>query len=293
MKISQLEYFVKAAHALNYTKAAHDLYTSRQNVSHAVKALETELGTKLFYQTGNSLSLTQDGSRAVQYAEAILNDIADFKKAFLTIEPVDKKLFILLGTNILTYSQYDIPQALYDVGTPDFSLGELNCSDCYKKIVAGQADMSFIVCMPRSFPGCDEMLLDEDYLYLLLNAGSDLAEKSGLLIDDLVGQTLVAPPGFEFQMQPLINALQMKRAPEETIIPISSFDYVEHAIKEQGFMGIASTALKGNLPDGMVIRPLLEQGTRMGLRAIYKSDSPLRRLYESIISSARTHIHHE
>ena len=292
MKISQLEYFVEAARTLNFTKAAQDLYTSRQSVSHAVKALEGELGTKLFYQTSNSLSLTQDGIRAVQYAETVLNDVAKFKRAFLPLEAADTKLFVLLGTNIMTYSQYDVPHALHEIGMPEFSLGELNCSDCYEKVIAGDADIAFIVCMPRSFPGCNEVLIDEDYLYLLISADSELANKSGLMVDDLNGRTLLAPPGYEFQMTPLLHDMQMKGAPKGSITPISSFEYVERAIRDPRFVGIASPAQKASLSPDMVIRPLLESGTRMGLRAIFKSDSPSRKLYKSVISSASANIRH-
>lgn len=284
MKISQLEYFVEAARTTNYPKAAQNLYTSRQNVSHAVKALEEELGTKLFCQTSNSLSLTRDGRRAVRYAEAVLDDVAEFKSAFQPTGNPGTNLFILLGTNILTYTRYDIPHALREIGMTEYTLGELDCDDCYEKVVEGEADIAFIACMPRSFPGCDEILIHEDYLYLLVNAESDLAGKSGLTADDLIGNTLMAPPGFEFQMAPLVSALHMKLAPKGTITPISSFDYVERAIREQGFIGIASSAIKDSLPEGLAIRPLLDQGMRMGLRALCRNDSPRRKLCRSIIA---------
>lgn len=284
MKISQLEYFLEAAKTLNYTKAASNLYTSRQNISHAVKSLESELGTKLFAQSGNVLLLTADGSRAVQHAESILNEVAEFKRGFLPVDPDVRPLFILIGTNIISYSQYDILKALGEIDSIDFSIGELNCSDCYDRIVLGDADISFIVCMPRIFPGCDESIVHEDYLYLLMNADSNLARKDGLLVEDLMGHTLMVPPGYEFQMGPLVNMLNIKGAPKGTITPISSFEYVEREILDNGCLGIASPALRKKLPKTMTIRPLIEPGMKMGLRAIFKQDSPFLKLYRSISS---------
>lgn len=282
MKISQLEYFLEAAKTLNYTKAASNLYTSRQNISHAVKSLESELGAKLFAQSGNVLLLTADGSRAIQHAESILNEVAKFKRDFLPLDLDVRPLFILIGTNIISYSQYDIPKALGEIDSIDFSIGELNCSDCYDRIVSGDADISFIVCMPRTFPGCEESIIHEDYLYLLLNADSDLTRKDGLLVEDLMGHTLMIPPGYEFQMGPLVSMLNMKGAPKGAVTPISSFDYVEKKILDNGSLGIASPALRKKLPETMVIRPLIEPGTKMGLRAIFRQDSPLVKLYRSI-----------
>lgn len=286
MKISQLEYFIEAARTLNFTKAASNLYTSRQNVSHAVKSLESELGVKLFAQTGNILLLTSDGIRAVKHAEKVLSEVDGFKRDFVPVDYGKSTLFILLGTNILTYSQYDIPRALRGIDGVDFSIGELNCSDCYDRIVSGDADISFIVCMPRIFPGCEEVLIHEDYLYLLLNAESKLARKDGLLVEDIMGCTLMVPPGYEFQMSPLVNMLRVKRAPKGTVTPISSFDYVEKSIIEDGCIGIASSALRSKLHEGMVTRPLIEPGTKMGLRTIFKQDNPYVKHYRVLSSIA-------
>ncbi len=290
MKISQLEYFVEAAERLNFTHAASSLFTTRQSISHAVKALEAELGVKLFSQSAHGLVLTTEGQTAYAHAKKVLHEVRELSKAFLMPEVPEHALYILIGTNILAYSQYDLPQALSSIGIFEFTLGELNCSDCYKHIVTKKADLSFIACMPRTFPECEAVMLDESYLYLLVNAESDLAKKDGLFVDDILGHKLMVPPGFEFQMHPLVKGLEEKHAPTNTMIPLSSFEYVTEKIIEGGCIGIASQAQKACVPDGLAIKPLIEPGMSMGLYALYRSDSPQKKLFQSIASRVSTDV---
>ena len=54
MNLNQLHYFSKLAEVEHYTKAAEELGISQPTLSHAVGALETELGTKLFEKQGRN-----------------------------------------------------------------------------------------------------------------------------------------------------------------------------------------------------------------------------------------------
>lgn len=61
MDIRQIEYFAVVAKQENYTKAAEDLYISRQALSKAIKNLEQEVGRALFSAKDNHVQLTDDG----------------------------------------------------------------------------------------------------------------------------------------------------------------------------------------------------------------------------------------
>ena len=57
MNLNQLHYFSKLAEVEHYTKAAEELGISQPTLSHAVGALETELGTKLFEKQGKEYNI--------------------------------------------------------------------------------------------------------------------------------------------------------------------------------------------------------------------------------------------
>lgn len=61
MEAQQLEFVLAAMKADSFAQAARKCYTSRQNISHAVKATEREFGVVLFKRENKKLVLTEDG----------------------------------------------------------------------------------------------------------------------------------------------------------------------------------------------------------------------------------------
>ncbi len=55
MDIRQLRYCAAVAYYQNYTKAAENLFISRQALSKSIKQLEKELGNDIFILEGNNL----------------------------------------------------------------------------------------------------------------------------------------------------------------------------------------------------------------------------------------------
>ena len=73
MNISQLECFASLANTLNFVKTADQLALSQPAVSKQIRALETELGTKLFERTSRSVSLTPVGEQFLPEVTDMLN----------------------------------------------------------------------------------------------------------------------------------------------------------------------------------------------------------------------------
>ncbi len=72
MNLNQLAYFSKLAEVEHYTKAAEELKISQPSLSHAIRSLEEELGTKLFEKQGRGVVLTKYGSLFKEYVEESL-----------------------------------------------------------------------------------------------------------------------------------------------------------------------------------------------------------------------------
>lgn len=63
MEVQQLRHLQAAANSTSYAQAAKKCFTSRQNIAHSIKALESELGVVLFFRKGNTMELTPDGKQ--------------------------------------------------------------------------------------------------------------------------------------------------------------------------------------------------------------------------------------
>jgi DNA-binding transcriptional LysR family regulator len=72
----QLRAFVTLARTGSFTLAAKELFLSQSAVSHSMKALETDVGCRLFDRVGKKVLLTQAGETLLSHAGKILHEMA-------------------------------------------------------------------------------------------------------------------------------------------------------------------------------------------------------------------------
>ena len=81
MEIYQLEYFVKTAEVLHFTKAAELCFVTQSGLSQQIKKLEEELGMPLFIRIGKKVQLTEAGSVFLIHAKKVLENVQNGKQA--------------------------------------------------------------------------------------------------------------------------------------------------------------------------------------------------------------------
>lgn len=76
MELKQLEYFLKVAEQLNFSRAAESLYISQPALSYQIAELERELGAELFVRDRRKVSLTPEGEALMLPAQEMLEHAA-------------------------------------------------------------------------------------------------------------------------------------------------------------------------------------------------------------------------
>ncbi len=71
----QLLAFVTVARRSSFTQAAKDLFLTQSAISHAMKALEEEIGCRLLDRVGKRVLVTQAGEQFLRHAEKILQEM--------------------------------------------------------------------------------------------------------------------------------------------------------------------------------------------------------------------------
>ena len=81
MELLQLKYFCHAAGCENFSKTEEYFDVPTSNISRAVRALETELGVKLFRRTANKLTLNEQGRAFYSHIKRSLAEIEMAKQS--------------------------------------------------------------------------------------------------------------------------------------------------------------------------------------------------------------------
>ena len=77
----QLRAFAALARTGSFTLAAKELFLSQSAVSHSMKALEQDIGCRLFDRVGKKVLLTQAGEQLLHHADKILNEMGEARQS--------------------------------------------------------------------------------------------------------------------------------------------------------------------------------------------------------------------
>jgi len=185
MTLTQLEIFSLVAELRGFTLAAHRLGISQSAVSHAMKALEQELGVELLRRHQSTVELSDIGEQLLLRARAMLGlantlrqeaaDARGMKSGTLRIGSFGPTSSIKLLPNILRRYREAHPgiEVHIDEG-PDRQV--------IQWLEERRIDIGFVVLPEERF---DTFALIEDQMVALLPKGHALATRSALSLEDL------------------------------------------------------------------------------------------------------------
>ena len=119
MDFDQLETFIEVARLSSFSRAAEKRFRTQPAISSQIRALEDEVGAKLFDRSGGKVSLTTAGKAFQKYSEQTI----DARKAMLVdlaeMESIPRGE-IVVGANEVVEIDRDTnpvgPRALYGIG---------------------------------------------------------------------------------------------------------------------------------------------------------------------------------
>ena len=193
MELRHLEYFVSVAEERHFTRAAERLLVSQSGLSASIRALERELGAKLFVRTTRSVELTGAGRALLSEATRALASVRAAREAVAAVQG------LLRGTLSVGTEQciagVHVPELLArfreEHPQVEIRLRQAGSAQLAESVAAGRLDLAFVALCGPPPQGVRLLPLTEEPLILLCHPGHALAGGQEARWAELKGEALV------------------------------------------------------------------------------------------------------
>ena len=291
MRISYIDEFLELYKCVNFNEAARNLFISQSTLSKHIKALEEDLGVKLFSRDKYYSELTVQGSEFYPYAVQISKAYKAAQEQFEN-ESVARGRFLVGGlmdsaleTDWLNRATRAM-RAKYPQFTPMFipsginsPMGELACGNLDALIFAhsGREELVGGSSPIRAIP------LKRVPIMALVSADGPLSRLSVVKAEDLKRKTFIHMVGPRMQsgwrtMAKFLEGLHIEYSTRQVPI-MSAYDYPSIMLADDDVLLIpkcelSPNALGGNsLIEGSIVLPIAEQTAFTPLDLIFKEES--------------------
>lgn len=194
MEIRTLRYFLAVAREENMSRAAELLHVTQPTLSKALKALEDELGKKLFTRHSFSIALTEEGVLLRNRAEDLISMADKIEQEFLSLDDITGGdiYFGLAESYQIRYLAREIRE--FKKVFPDlrYHITSGDTEQVTEKLDKGLLDFAVICETPDERKYNYILFPEADYFGTVVPADSELAKKEHMTVDDLIGQPLFA-----------------------------------------------------------------------------------------------------
>lgn len=274
MEVQQLRHLQAAANSTSYAQAAKKCFTSRQNIAHSIKALESELGVVLFFRKGNTMELTPDGKRVAKVVDDILAKVEGLRTMFAEVTRSDVELNLAVSTNLFAGMPTGVDDLFFEYSS-NLRFYELECAECYRRVCDGEVDAAVVMSMERQFPGCEVVEIGRSTAYIITNKGSKLAQQETVCAADIGNQRIMLMSSLEFQYAPLLSQLKSLGFDSLDTSTMPSTSSMIHLVRmwHEGSVGIASKRFGMNPPRGTASVPFEDSSLDWHFYVLVKVDA--------------------
>ena len=278
----------------SYTKAAKALNLTQPAVSHHIRQLEEELGIKIFQKEKKELIPTEEGQILIKYAHRLT---AVARSAQQAIEDSRTNATHLNIGTTHTVGENLVSQvlAIYCNQHPDIHINIVTDSikNIYDKMSLYELDLAIV---EGVLPGSRfrTLLLDTDYLCLVVSPKHRFATRPSILLSELKSEKLILRPSTAGTRMLFENSLMSNGESIRNFNVMMELDNVSMiknlVCADLGVSVVAHSACREEEREGrLVVVPIENAKMTRDINIIYQPDfsytqvpDELRRIYNSI-----------
>ncbi len=192
MEIRTLRYFLAVAREENMSRAAELLHVTQPTLSKALKALEDELGKKLFTRHSFSIALTEEGVLLRNRAEDLVSMADKIEQEFLSLDDITggDLYFGLAESWQIRYLAREIRKFKQVYPDLRYHITSGDTEQVTEKLDKGLLDFAAIFEIPDERKYNCIPFPEVDYFGAVFPANSELAQKTCISAEDLAGLPL-------------------------------------------------------------------------------------------------------
>lgn len=205
----QLLAFVLVGRTLSFTQAGKELFVTQSAVSHAVKALEEEVGQRLLDRNGNKLRVTPAGEHLLHYAEKMLGLMSQARLALAQRERWQTNQLRLVAEE--TFCACQLPPLLkaFRRQSPDgrISVKTADTHTSIEWLSQNQADMAICIAPSRA-EAVENLPLFSDELVWIVSPKHSWAASGIVSLEEIPLQTYICTTASSYTSLMLKNHLE-------------------------------------------------------------------------------------
>ena len=192
MEIKNLRYFLAVAREENMSKAAELLHVSQPTLSKTLKALEEELGKKLFVRHSFSISLTDEGMLLRDRAQDLVSMSDKIEQEFNTLDDITGGdiYFGLAESYQIRYLAREIYKLKEKSPNFTYHITSGDTEQVTEKLDKGILDFAVLCETPDSNKYEYVKFPEADVWGAIMPSSHPLARKKSIRVSDLTGQPL-------------------------------------------------------------------------------------------------------
>jgi DNA-binding transcriptional LysR family regulator len=195
MELRHLRYFVALAEELHFARAAELLHMTQPALSHQIRALEDDLGVRLFNRTKREVTLTEPGAyflaeaqltlKQAERARAVAQRVARGELGIVQIGYVPSLPF----SGILSQIASEFRQNATEI---QFVLEEMFAQEQLIKIAAGKLDVGILrLPVEHPLPHLETKVLIKEKMVIAIREDHPVAQVKEISVADLRNEAFI------------------------------------------------------------------------------------------------------
>lgn len=233
--------FYDVARYGSFSKAAEFTYSTQSAISKAIKKLENELKTQLFYRKSNGVELTENGKELLFYVEKSYGNLLTAERILFEKENLDRgKLSIGINKNIGSCYIFDKVFEFHDnYPNIEISLITDNTNQLFELLDKHKIDF-FVDTSYQKSNNIDlkiKKILEAQYVFFYKNNTKHTEYKDIKSINDLKDKTLILPLLDTSSRKELDEIFLKNKLKIKNVLNVNSNEMITNAVKKDFGIG--------------------------------------------------------